>query len=1022
MDKRPVRLPMRFLDLKGKEEYKVDKHNIQVSIVMPVYNVAQYLRECLDSLFVQTLKDIEIIAVNDGSTDNSLEILEEYQSKNPNIMKIYSTENRGVSHARNYGITKATGEYVLFVDSDDFIVADMCEKLYSKAIKDGNDLVVCGRYNFYDNQQTGQRRQEIIRPKMINKNFNLQDDKYELAHILPFPWDKLFKRDLIQGIEFPLDIRFEDIVFSYKTVVKAKSIGVVNEPLYNYRKTAQGGFLNSFSEQTLDIIKAFEILIDYMKDNDYFDYFHDELEFLCSRHFLYRYISLFKNETSGKGKLDIKLRIINETQDFLKRTFPKWRKNNYLLYSSGWLKKRLPLFMNHKKMVRLTKIREYTPNKLYDLIKRIRGLFRKVFQKLNKFRKSKSKLTMVKKKLPFLSVLLQKGSVYYTNLYEKLDVEDNLILLESKHGEDVAGNIFALLKDLSKKEYDRYTVLLAVVAEYKDKYKALLTSYGIKNVTMIDMSSKDYDKALATAKYLITDTSFPPYFIKKKEQVYLNTWHGTPLKAMGRKVPKREYALGNIQRNFLISDYLLYQNEFSKDVFMEDYMIKDIYQGELLISGYPRNSIFFDKERRDLVRKECGIDDKEAIVYMPTWRGLLYRKESNKQLSQLAMYFEEIDEKLNDSQVFYVKMHPYVKDKMDFSGYKHIKEFPARYETYDFLNATDTLVTDYSSIMFDYGVSKNRIILFAYDREEYLEDRGLYLELEELGLPIAETVDELIDELNKDPVAYKEFYERFCSYDGPDTAARVIDKLLARDSIKEANEVANKANKLDQREKVLIFIRGFRKDIDSPKRLEMINSIDTDKYDVYVAMKTDEVKKNTEILSQLRREINYIPILYNVNYTRADYFICKLIGKLSNYGSSFSKRADQVMKRDKLKYFGNVSFDYVIHQSCQDKMIGHMCLQLGDQVVYDFSYFNPGLLKQKGNFSKNIRYFMKLFPRYDWIVLGKGGKSLKLKKDNIIFSKDSYSQANKILKRISSKDKNKLDNQEGSEESVGDLQ
>ena len=1000
---------MRFLVLKVKEEYELDEHNIQVSIVMPVYNVSQYLRQCLDSLFAQTLEKIEIIAVNDGSTDNSLEILEKYQRKNPEKMKIYSTENRGVSHARNYGINRAVGQYILFVDSDDFIVPDMCEKLYNKAIKDGNDLVVCGRYNYFENHKTGQERHEIIRPKMINKNFNLYQDKYEFAQILPFPWDKLFKRDLIEGIEFPLDMRFEDIVFSYKAVVKAKNIGVVDEPLYNYRKTTQGGFLNSFSEQTLDVVKAFDILVDYMKENDYFDYFHDELEFICSRHFLYRYISLFKDENSGKGKLDIKLRIINETQDFLDSTFPNWRDNNYLNYSSGWLRKRLPLFKNRKKMNIITKIREYTPNKVYNLVKRVRNLVKKILRMSKNFITSKSKLAKIKKKLPFLSIMMQRGSVYYTNLYEKLDVKDDLILLESKHGEDLAGNIFALIKELSKKEYDNYTVLLAMVSEYMDKYEGLLSSYGIDNVNMIEKSSKDYYKALAIAKYIITDTSFPTYFIKKKDQVYLNTWHGTPLKAMGRIVPKREYALGNIQRNFLISDYLLYQNDFSKDVFMEDYMIKDIYQGEVLLTGYPRNSVFFDKERREAVRKECGLTDKEVIVYMPTWRGLLYRKENNKQISQLTMYFGQVDEMLNDSQVFYVKLHPYVKEGMDLSGYKHIKEFPAQYETYDFLNASDTLVTDYSSVMFDYGVTKRKMILFAYDREEYLNDRGLYLKLEELGLPIAETVDELIEELAGEKVEYKEFYERFCSYDSPNTPTKIMDKVLASSSSKETSE--KQKPKPDQREKVLIFVRGFRKDIETPKRIDMINSIDTDKYDVYVAMKTNEVKKNTELISNLRREINYIPITYDINYTRMDYLICKLIGKLSRYGSSFTKRADKLMKREKLKHFADLSFDYVIHQSCQDIMIGHLCLHLGEQVVYDFSYFNPGLLKQKGSFSNTIRYFMKLFPRYDWIVIGKGGKSQKLKGDNIIFSEESTSEANEILDRISSKVK----------ESVGDL-
>ena len=234
----------------------MDEHKIQVSIIMPVYNVEKYLKQCLDSLFSQTLKSIEIIAVNDGSTDNSLDILEEYQRNNSQSMSIYTTDNYGVSHARNYGMKKASGEYILFVDSDDFIELDMCEKLYNKAVADDNDIVICTRYNVYEDAHTGILKRDHIKLELINNSFSLYEDKYELAHILPFPWDKLFKRELLTDMEFPLNMRFEDIVFVYQVVVKAKNIGIVDEPLYNYRKTTQGGFLNTFSKHTLEIGRA----------------------------------------------------------------------------------------------------------------------------------------------------------------------------------------------------------------------------------------------------------------------------------------------------------------------------------------------------------------------------------------------------------------------------------------------------------------------------------------------------------------------------------------------------------------------------------------------------------------------------------------------------------------------------------------------------------------------------------------------------------------------------------------------
>jgi protein tyrosine/serine phosphatase len=354
---------------------------------------------------------------------------------------------------------------------------------------------------------------------LINHNFKLIENKYELAHISPFPWDKLFKRGILEGLEFPEKIRFEDLVLVYEACCKTNSIGVIEEPLYNYRRTTQGGFLTSFSEQTLDVVKAFRLVFDFMKKNGYMETYHDELEYICTRHFLFRYGALFKG--SNKGKLGIKIEIIKRTQEFLDQELPNWRKNHYLRYSSGALKAKLKLYTDKNRMIRLTRIREYTPEFAMKIFLRFRDTMKKWKKRFKKFRKSKNRFELIKKKLPFLRILAQNGSVYYTRMYEKLRVNQKDILFESKHGEDVAGNIFALLQELSGEPYKEYRALLAMGKNNMEQYRELLENYGLTNVTMIDIRSKEYAKALASAKFLVTDTSFPPYFIKKKEQVYL---------------------------------------------------------------------------------------------------------------------------------------------------------------------------------------------------------------------------------------------------------------------------------------------------------------------------------------------------------------------------------------------------------------------------------------------------------------------------------------------------------------------
>ena len=108
----------------------------KISIIMPVYNVERYVGTCLESIVHQTFQEIEVIIVNDGSTDGSLAVLKEYEANYPEMIHVYTTPNRGVSHARNYGIERAVGEYILFADSDDFLELNMCERLYEKASKD----------------------------------------------------------------------------------------------------------------------------------------------------------------------------------------------------------------------------------------------------------------------------------------------------------------------------------------------------------------------------------------------------------------------------------------------------------------------------------------------------------------------------------------------------------------------------------------------------------------------------------------------------------------------------------------------------------------------------------------------------------------------------------------------------------------------------------------------------------------------------------------------------------------------
>ena len=160
---------------------------MKVSVIVPVYNVEKYISKCLDSLVNQTLKDIEIIVVNDGSPDNSQKIIDEYVKKYPDKVKSYIKENGGQGSARNYGIELSTGEYIGFVDSDDFVELDMFEKMYNKAKQDNSDIVICGSYNVSEDYS-----KKEIDVFVNNYNTDLENAIFGKMTV----WNKIYKRNI----------------------------------------------------------------------------------------------------------------------------------------------------------------------------------------------------------------------------------------------------------------------------------------------------------------------------------------------------------------------------------------------------------------------------------------------------------------------------------------------------------------------------------------------------------------------------------------------------------------------------------------------------------------------------------------------------------------------------------------------------------------------------------------------------------------------------------------------------------
>lgn len=335
--------------------------NCRLSLILPVYNVENYLTPCLESLVCQSFPDMEIIAVNDGSTDKSPEILKDFKARFPEKIKIFTTENRGVSHARNYGFSKASGEYVWFIDSDDFIKSDACSILMAKAEQDKNDLILFSHYE--ESQQTGEA--SVSPCPCRQQNFSVKEYPEQLALFSPYPWDKLIKRSLFEGLFFPEGIRFEDLPVAFLLMIKAGSIGYVEEPLYTYRKRI--GFLSGLTEGTMDIFKASDFLRSSLEKEGLLPLYEKELEYITVKHFLFRFRQIITNYE--KGKKELKCRLINSSFDYLEQYYPHWKENPYLsTLLNDYIYRMLFLYSSRPKMLRLVNICDGKPKyfqKLY---------------------------------------------------------------------------------------------------------------------------------------------------------------------------------------------------------------------------------------------------------------------------------------------------------------------------------------------------------------------------------------------------------------------------------------------------------------------------------------------------------------------------------------------------------------------------------------------------------------------------------------------------------------------------------
>jgi len=283
-----------------------------ISIVVPAYNAEKYIGKCLDSLINQTKKELEFIIVNDGSKDNTEEIVKSYNDKR---IKYYKNKNQGIGKTRNFGIEKSNSKYIMFLDSDDYLELTACEELYNKVEQDNLDLVICDFYKEYDDG----RIEKIINPSF--ENSSLKDNPNIITEFL-CPWAKIYRRDLLikNNIRFVEDLKYEDAPFVIEALDKANKIGKIDKCL-NYYLIHGNSETTVRDKRCFDILKIVDIIRTYTKDKPYLK---DKIDRLTVR-ILTNYTIQQRVQTNKKTGQEF----IDEAFKYLVKEVPDYKDNKY---------------------------------------------------------------------------------------------------------------------------------------------------------------------------------------------------------------------------------------------------------------------------------------------------------------------------------------------------------------------------------------------------------------------------------------------------------------------------------------------------------------------------------------------------------------------------------------------------------------------------------------------------------------------------------------------------------------------
>lgn len=573
-----------------------------------------------------------------------------------------------------------------------------------------------------------------------------------------------------------------------------------------------------------------------------------------------------------------------------------------------------------------------------------------------------------------------KRRVDYAEAREKYPVKDNIILYESFFGRGMTCSPYALF--LKFKKDARFKGFKHVwVMEDLSQHELEFEEYkNDDSVIFVELHSVEYFRYLSSAKYLVTNVTFQTYYTKKPGQVIINTWHGIPLKHLGFDTPRGNCEATNMLRNFLMTDYLISANKFTTKNFKEAYKLDGIYQGNIIETGYPRNDTIFHADRDYVINKlrKYGVDvdpNKKIVLYAPTWKGEQYGnpvinvEEYDNFVDTVYKYVDK--EKV---QVLF-KPHQIVYKTLRENGQLQSNFIPATIDTNEILSVTDVLVSDYSSIFFDFMVTDRPILFYIPDLETYTKERGLYFNVDMLPGPISKDCEQIgkwigdIDNYEKmfDYNKYKEVKSWAVEYDDGFAAERIIDVVLGN----EKDTVVHK-DFLNGKIKLLINNDTMKTNGITTSVTNLLENIDYDKYDVTLCAggavgNKDEAEDN---ICKINKKTRVIYRNATYNGTRKELLDNELT---LFYGVKNAKKKkffpEEFYENAYKRWFPNTDFDYVINFAGYSNFLSLMLAS--NKTAKKLIWMHNDMLAERERFEDGERRFIVLdtiYALYDRLV------------------------------------------------------